>query len=284
MGVLVEIRDTRLFVEERGSGSPLIVLHGGPGADHTQLLDPLEPLQDEFHLLFVDQRSQGRSDAAPRETWTLEDAARDVSDLAETLSLDRYGVLGHSYGALVALQHAVDHPRHAAATVLSHGVPSARWYRLPEELDQLHPLEVRREVEAAWQQIESTSDGAQMTELIARQAPFHFKDPEGPLVAEEADRYRQQMVHTPEVNHYMSANALSEFDLEDSLRTIAQPVLVLSGRFERTCPLEAAEFMADRIPNASLHIFKDSAHVSYVEERDTYLRVVRAFLRRHVER
>jgi proline-specific peptidase len=280
----MQIRDTRLFIEERGSGSPLIALHGGPGADHTQLLDPLAPLQDEFRLLFVDQRSQGHSDPAPRETWTLEDAARDVSDLAEMLGLDQYCVLGHSYGALVALQHAVDHPRHAAATVLSHGVPSTRWYRLREELEQLDPPEVRQEVEAAWQQLESASDAAQMTELIARQAPFHFKDPEGPFVAEEADRYRQQMTQTPEVNQYMSSHALSRFDLEEALVRIAQPVLVLSGRFERTCPLEAAEFMADRIPNADLYVFENSAHVSYVEERATYLAVVRAFLRRHLSR
>lgn len=279
MGELVRIRDTRLFVEERGSGPPVIVLHGGPGADHTQLLDPLAPLADEFRLVFVDQRAQGRSDPAPKETWTRAEAATDVTDLARAMDLGAYGVLGHSYGALVALRHAIDHPGGASATVLSHGVPSSRWYRLGEELHRLEPLALRREVEEAWKGLESATTPGEMTELIAGQAPFHFADPESPLVERESRRYRDQMIHNPEVNRHMSA---VEFDWEASLGAIDQPVLILSGRHERTCPVEASEHMAALIPRSRLVVFENSAHVSYVEEPDAYLRVVRAFLHEHL--
>lgn len=279
---LVDIRDTRLFVEERGSGQPVVALHGGPGADDTQLLNPLIPLSDEFRLLFVDQRSQDRSDSAPKETWSFSNAAQDVSDIAHALGLERYAVLGHSYGALVALTHAIEHPGAAAATVISHGVSSVRWYRLGEELEELEPPEIREQGRDAWARLESAETAAEMTELIGLQAPFHFANPTGPAVAEEAQRYREQMIHTPEVNRYMSETQLPHFDLEDELSSIAQPVLILSGRHERTCPLEAAAFMAERIPDAEFHVFENSAHVSYVEERDAYLAVVREFFRRHL--
>lgn len=283
MGRLVTAGDTRLFVETRGSGPPLIVLHGGPGADHTQLLDPLLPLADEFTLHFVDQRSQGRSERAPRETWTVPQAARDVSALAESLELSSYAVLGHSYGALVTLQHAVAFPGAAAASVVSHGVPSPRWYRLAEELDAFEPPELRAQVTKAWAELEHTSDRHRFTELIVLQAPFHFKDPMNPAIELLARRTREQMIHTPEVNQHMSATNYG-FDVEDALGAIAQPVLVLTGRGERVCPVEAAELMAERIPVVELVVFEHSGHVSYLEEPDRYLSVVRAFLRARLPR
>src|SRR5919204_5155845 len=79
---LVDIGDTKLFVEERGSGFPLIVLHGGPGLDHHEFGDYLDPLGDPYRLLFGDQRAQGRSERAPEDTWTLERMAADVAALA----------------------------------------------------------------------------------------------------------------------------------------------------------------------------------------------------------
>ena len=87
MGRLVEVADTKLYVEERGepSGFPLLVFHGGPGLDHTWFGDYLDPLTEggRYRLVLADERACGRSDrAAPRQTWTLERMAQDVSDLA----------------------------------------------------------------------------------------------------------------------------------------------------------------------------------------------------------
>jgi pimeloyl-ACP methyl ester carboxylesterase len=106
-GHYVDIGDTRLYVVERGSGYPLLVFHGGPGVDHHSFGDYLDALADEYRLILVDQRSNGRSDRAPEDTWSLRQMAADVGSLARALDLGRYAVLGHSYGAFVVLQHAV---------------------------------------------------------------------------------------------------------------------------------------------------------------------------------
>ena len=94
MGRLVEVADTKLYVEERGepSGFPLLVFHGGPGLDHTWFGDYLDPLTESgrYRLVLADERASGRSDrTAPYQTWTLERMAQDVSDLAASL-----GVIG----------------------------------------------------------------------------------------------------------------------------------------------------------------------------------------------
>src|ERR687886_3112978 len=119
--MFVELPDRyRLFVEEVGSGFPLIVLHGGPGFDHSMFRPYLDPLADDFRLLYVDERGQGRSERVDPETLSLEVFARDVDLLAEALGLDRFALLGHSFGAIVTTWHATEVGT-AAAYVISGG-------------------------------------------------------------------------------------------------------------------------------------------------------------------
>ena len=115
--MLIDVGDTRLHVTERGEGElPLFVLHGGPGLDHTMFGSYLDALGDRCRLLLVDERGTGRSEPAPPGTWALAHHAADVEAMAGALGLERYAVLGHSYGAFIALQHAVDFPGSPAAT------------------------------------------------------------------------------------------------------------------------------------------------------------------------
>ena len=151
----VAIDDTELWVVERGSADavPMFVLHGGPGLDHHEFGDYLDPLTDRgIRLLLVDLRSHGPS--APTDTvqpgrWSA--TRRTSMMLARALGVDRYVVFGHSYGAFVALQNAVDYPGMAAATIVSAGVPSARWLEAVEEqLATFEPVELRDRVAEAW--------------------------------------------------------------------------------------------------------------------------------------
>src|ERR687887_118030 len=113
-----------MFVEEVGSGFPLILLHGGPGLDHTSFRPWLDPLGDEFRLLYVDERGQGRSERVDPATLSVEVFARDVDLLAEALGLERFALLGHSFGAILTTWHAIEIGT-AAAYVISGGGDSS---------------------------------------------------------------------------------------------------------------------------------------------------------------
>src|SRR3954468_15263661 len=113
-----------LNVEEAGSGFPLIVLHGGPGMDHTMFRPYLDPLGDDFRVVYVDERGQGRSDRVDPATLSLEVFARDVDLLAEALGLEHFALLGHSFGAIVTTYHATEIGT-AAAYVISGGGDSS---------------------------------------------------------------------------------------------------------------------------------------------------------------
>jgi proline iminopeptidase len=279
---LVDVGDTRLFVVEVGpqEGHPILILHGGPGLDHHEFGDYLDPLAGRgYRLIFVDQRAQGRSDRAPPETWTLAHMAADVSALATAMRLDRYAVLGESFGAFVALQHAVDEPGAAAQTMISGGVPSTRWLSMVEEnLETLEPSEIRAQVKQSWAKEATVETPEQFAELMHEQWPFHFADPLDPRIP-EYERRTEGWVFAPEVLRAMSEN-YGAIEVEDRLADIPQPVLLLAGRHDRVCSLEAHRFMADRIPNAELVVFDDSGHMTFVEENAKYVDAVDAFLRR----
>jgi proline iminopeptidase len=281
-GRLVDVGDTELNVVEAGpwDGHPLLILHGGPGLDHHEFGDYLDPLALRgFRLAFVDQRGQGRSGPSDPSTWTLERMARDVSSLAKALELDEYATLGHSYGAFVVLQHAVDWPGAAARTIVSSGLPSVRFLeQVHRNLETFEPVSLREQVQRSWDEEAEVRDQEGFARILRDQLPFHFADPLDPRIA-DYDRRTEGAVFSPEVIRHFAANAYGGIDVEDILDRVTQPVLVLAGRHDRTCTLEGAEAIADGIPNAELVVFERSAHMTFVEEPERYLDTVDRFLR-----
>jgi proline iminopeptidase len=283
-GRFVGIGDTELWVVERGGadGYPLIALHGGPGDDHHEFADYLDPLGDRFRLLLVDQRGNGRSMSSLDTTWTLQQHAADVVILARNLGLDRYAVLGHSYGAFVALQNAVDYPGQAAQSIVSSGVASVRWLAdLDDKLAAFEPVELRQQVQDSWAREEHVQTPEDFASIMHDQMPWHFGDPSDPRIADYMER-AAGAVYSPRILQIFAASGYGPIELEDRLGEIDQPVLVLAGRHDRTCTPEAAEAMAAGITGSELRIFEESGHMTFVEEQDAYLETVRDFLERHI--
>jgi proline iminopeptidase len=278
---MVDIGDTRLHVVERGRGYPLLILHGGPGLDHHEFADYLDPLADEHRLLLVDQRAQGRSEPADPVTWSLRQMAADVVALARALELPAYGVLGHSFGAFVALQWAVEHPDEPGPAIISSGLPSSRYLeQIDANLRAFEPVELRERVAASWAGEQSVRTPEDVAALLHDQMPFHFADPRDPRI-EEFEQRSAGSVYAPDVLRHFSRAGYGEIDVEDRLADVRRPVLVLAGRHDRTCVIEGARVMAEGIPTAELVVFEQSAHMTYVEENELYLEAVRSFLAAH---
>jgi len=276
-GSHVTIDDTRLWVVERGSGYPVIVLHGGPGLDHHEFADYLDPLADANRLLLADQRGQGRSDQAPEHTLTLERMAQDVIMLALSLGLGDYAVLGHSYGAFVALQNAVDYPGIARQTIVSSGIASSRFLLdVDDELARFGTPELRARVVGAWEREATVATQEEFAEVMRDQWPFHFADPEDPRIADYVER--SAGLYAPDVLRHFATADYGGIEVESRLGDVRSPVLVLAGRHDRVCTVPAAEAIAAGIPRAELHVFEESGHMAFVEQQQGYLDVVRAFL------
>jgi proline iminopeptidase len=280
-GHYVDIGDTRLYVVERGSGYPLLVFHGGPGVDHHSFGDYLDALADEYRLILVDQRSNGRSDRAPEDTWSLRQMAADVGSLARALDLGRYAVLGHSYGAFVVLQHAVDFPGDAAQTIVSSGIPSARYLeQIDRNLAAFEPVELREQVTESWEREKSVRTQEEVAQLLHDQWPFQFADPHDPRI-EDYERRTAKSIYSTDVLRRFASEEYGGIEVEDRLGDVTQPVLVLAGRHDRTCSVEAAQAITEGVRQGHLVVFESSGHMTFVEQNEAYVRTVRDFLRRH---
>ena len=259
-----------LNVEEVGSGFPLIVLHGGPGLDHTMFRPYLDALGDEYRLLYVDERGQGRSQRVDPATLSLEVFARDVDLLAETLELDRFALLGHSFGAIIATYHATELGT-ATAYVISAGGDSsdALDADVQASLDALG--KDGKAIADSWEAEKTVETDAQLKELLRDQLPFHFHGQPPP-------GYLEDSVGSPEVLRYFANMGYGAFDYRPRLKDVDKPTLVIVGEHDRTTTTRAARVLHEGIPGSELHIVPGAGHMSFVEEPDDYLSTVRNFL------
>ena len=106
-------------VGERMAERPtLILLHGGPGYDHSHFRPGFDRFRDQAQVLYLDHRGQGRSDRSTPDKWTLATWADDVADLVTAFSLTKVNLYGVSYGTRWALEVMRRHPGIVRAAVL----------------------------------------------------------------------------------------------------------------------------------------------------------------------
>jgi pimeloyl-ACP methyl ester carboxylesterase len=269
--VLVSLSDGyRINVEEVGEGVPLLVLHGGPGMDHTMFRPYLDPLGEDFRLLYVDERGQGRSDRVDPQTLSLEVFARDVDLVAEALELEHFALLGHSFGAIIATYHATELGT-AVAYVISGGgdTSEALTADVDAALDALGPD--GQAIVASWEDEKTVATEDELRELLRTQMPFHFH---GPVPA----GYGDETVGAPDVLRYFANVGYGDFDYRPKLAAVHKPTLVLVGEHDRTTTPRAARILHEGIANSELVVLGEAGHMSFVEQPDRYVDAVRRFL------
>jgi proline iminopeptidase len=270
---LVPIRGVALFVRRVGAGTPVVVLHGGPGADHDYLRPGFDMLADGRELVYYDQRGGGRSPVA-REVpvgWT--EHVADLEALREHWGLERMTVVGYSWGGLLALLYAGQHPRRLARLALVSPAPSWRAARARFEarfgqrnLDPVFQEERRRLRESGLRERDPAAFQRRMFELSV--APYFFD----PAKARDLTPFRVTGRTQQEV-----WESLGDYDLRPGLPRLRDvPSLVLHGE-DDPIPLDAARTTAELI-GAEFHPVPRCGHVPYVEAFDEFRAVVGGFL------
>ncbi|HEX6490407.1 MAG TPA: alpha/beta fold hydrolase [Gaiellaceae bacterium] len=269
----VELADGyTLNVEELGQGYPLIVLHGGPGLDHSMFRPYLDPLGEEFRVLYVDERGQGRSDPVDPSSLSLERFAGDVDLLAAALGLERFALLGHSFGAIIATHHAIEIGT-ASAYVISGGA-DASGALLADVQASLEAMgEAGKPIAASWEAEKTVHTQAELLQLLRDQLPFHFH-------GEPPAGYLEETVGTPDVLRHFARNGYGEFDYRPRLRRVDKPTLVIVGEHDRTTTPRASRVLHEGIGGSELFVIPEAGHLSFVERSEDYLGAVRGFLSR----
>jgi pimeloyl-ACP methyl ester carboxylesterase len=151
----------RLFVDIEGPGlvpdgpsmrekPTLILLHGGPGYDHSGFKPLFSRLADLAQIVYVDHRGHGRSDRRPSAEWTLDTFADDVVRLCDALGIVKPIVLGQSFGGFVAQRYLARHPAQPGKVILSSTSHHMGLDRKLAMFDKLGGGEARAVAEAFW--------------------------------------------------------------------------------------------------------------------------------------
>lgn len=272
----MSIRDVSLFVKVIGHGYPLLLMHGGPSLDHTSLL-PLEPLADQFTLIFYDHRCNGRSDGADVRTMTWENLTADAEALRLALGFERWAVLGHSFGGNVALEYALRYPQSLSRLVLMNTGGDQWWvnHNAPEIL-------ARRGFSAAAVQAARRFFNGQLTPAEYMPTVMKFNTAYfyhiNPLTMALGMLSGPRVVFRPEALIHGYGQLLQGWTVMDRLSEIRAPTLLIAGRYDFLFPPEHQAILADRLPDAQLELVERAGHNPQMERPAEVVKALRAFL------
>jgi pimeloyl-ACP methyl ester carboxylesterase len=150
----VQVGDVKLFFDIEGAKlrpdgvqmrevPTVLLLHGGPGFDHSSFKPDFAPLADVAQLVYLDHRGQGRSEHGAPERWNLAQWGDDVRAFCDALGIERPIVLGQSFGGMVAMSYASRHPEYPARLVLSSTAARIRFERALAVFERLGGAEAR---------------------------------------------------------------------------------------------------------------------------------------------
>ncbi|MAT97412.1 MAG: hypothetical protein CL608_09745 [Anaerolineaceae bacterium] len=272
----VQIRDVSLFMKVIGEGYPLLIMHGGPGADHSTML-PLQRCADQFSLIFYDHRCNGRSLGADVTTMTWENLTADAEALRQTLGFDKWAVLGHSFGGMVALEYALRYPQNLSHLLLLDTCGDAWWvqHNAPNVL-------AKRGYNAAAEQAARRFFNGQLepNEVLPAMLKFgrayYYNSSFLRYVRGVSSGFRVKM--QPEALIFGFSQLLKGWTVMERLNEIEVPTLVLAGRDDFQFPPEHQVILADRIPNAQLEIIECAGHNAPMERPDEVTEIVRRFM------
>jgi proline iminopeptidase len=123
----LQLSNASLYYEIKGNGSPILLLSGGPGLSSKQLSSLRDSLSQKYKCILFDQRGTGQSHTSPLDSTTinLKQSVEDISSVLKKLKLDRVTIVGHSWGAMLAVNFAIAHPSQINKLVLIGSGPLA---------------------------------------------------------------------------------------------------------------------------------------------------------------
>ena len=254
------LRGTEIYFDVEGLGlvpdGPVMrerpaamVIHGGPGGDHSGFKPAYTPLAEHMQLVYFDHRGQGRSARGNPALYTLDENVADMEALRNHLGLGPIVSIGTSYGGMVAMAHAARYPTSVSHLVLIVTAAHHGFIEDAAEFIRTHGTPEQQAVcETLWAGAFRTPDEVR-----------HYYDVMGPLYARTHDpaqnatrRTRSEPAPDPLNRAFGPTGHLRRMDLRTELDLIAAPTLIIAGHHDWICPPRYSEEIHRLIPGSQL--------------------------------
>jgi proline iminopeptidase len=268
------VRGVMLFERRAGHGDPVVpVLHGGPGAHHDYLLPGFDALAAGRTLVYYDQRGGGRSPVDRSVPVEWREQVADLEALRAAWGLEQLDLCGYSWGALLAMLYAVEHPDRVRSLALVSPAPAAAAERLVFE-QRLAERSQAPAIVAARQALQASDLKQRDPTAFARRlfelaVAGYFHDPRR---VGEMTPFRV----TGRTQSEVWASLGDAYDLRPALSALRVPAVVVHGD-DDPIPIETARATADAL-GAALVVLPECGHVPHVEALPALVAALDPFL------
>jgi proline iminopeptidase len=277
----VDVSGGRIWyrVVGNGPGTPLLLLHGGPGVPSVYL-KPLEALADERPVVFYDQLGSGQSDR-PKDSslWTIERFVNEVGQVRKALGLNQIHLYGHSWGSMLAASFMLTAPSGVRSLVLASAPMSIpRYARDARDLLTTLPEAARTAIETHERDgsFDSPEYQAAMMEFyklyLARRQPWSAE-----IEKAFAELNPDVYVYMQGPSEFTITGTLKDYDISGRLKEITVPTLFTAGEYDEVRP-ETVRLYQSLVPGSRLAVIENAAHLTMQDEPERYLQVLREFL------
>jgi pimeloyl-ACP methyl ester carboxylesterase len=248
----------------------LLLLHGGPGFDHSGFKPAFSQLADIAQIVTYDHRGHGPSDERPVDEWTLDTWADDVVRLCDALGIVKPTVLGQSFGGFVAQRYIARHPGHPAKVILSSTSPAFNLDRKLPVFERLGGPAARELAEAFWRDPTEENTAAYLRDVH----PLYNTRP-----PTNDDGQRRARLRLDILRHFI-VHEMHGMNLLPGLAQARCPVLVMAGAQDPVCPPADSEDIAAALPAqlAELQIYANSGHGAWRDEPAAAFAALRRFI------
>ncbi len=274
---IIKNNDSQIYYRTFGKGIPILIINGGPGMSSDGFVGLATKLSQKYKTIIYDQRGTGKSTIEKPDSTniTMNLMVNDIESLRKHLNIDKWIILGHSFGGMLASYYATIYPEHLSAMILSSsgGIDlelltagnfiSSRLSK--EELDELNFW--RAKIDSG-----DTSHYAKLQRGKALASAYVFDKKNIPIIAERLTQ------GTPLINSLVWSDLQKiNFDCSKELASFDKPVLIIQGK-EDIVP-EKLALKAHRIlKNSKMVLLKDCVHYGWLDQPDEYFGEINKFI------
>ena len=282
-----------IYYQSVGRGAPLMIVHGGPGASHDYFLPYLLPLMRSNRLVFIDERGSGKSSKLEDASqYTVANMVEDIEAVRQALGLGKISLLGHSFGGVLVQAYAFKYQKNLSHVILGSTFASTRELNQalarmkaemdPKERDRVNALEAaglygKGEI---WERGRYPEEYAKLAwgkgyfPYIYQNHPDPNYDPLSSNTGTAWDVYREMWGSDGE---FIIDGNLKEVEYVSRLSEIKVPTLIVVGEHDESDPRMSKE-MHEKIAGSQLVILPNSGHMTFVDQPEQFLKVVRDFV------
>jgi proline iminopeptidase len=289
----VDSHGALIYYQSVGHGAPLMIVHGGPGASHDYFLPYLLPLMRTSRLVFIDERGSGKSSKLEdAKQYTVANMVEDIEAVRQALGLGKISLLGHSFGGVLVQAYAFKYPKNLSHLILGSTFASTKELNQalgkmkaemdPKERDRVNALEAaglfgKGEI---WEHGRYSEEYAKLAwgkgyfPYVYQNHPDPDYDPLSSNTGTAWDVYREMWGSDGE---FIVDGNLQEVEYVGQLSQIKVPTLIIVGDHDESDPKMSQE-INEKIAGSQLVILPKSGHMTFVDQPEQFLKVVREFV------